>query len=156
MKKIYRELSNKWKKINFDPLEFSKFLKDMNWEDLNKNCKNGVFKRVFTNGKIVVKFNEEEDSKHTFSEYRSWLSSGLKRRDIMCPPLYYHKGLLFQPLLKNVYNGKMEDVPREVHILARKFKFSHYWNYGFMGDKIKFFDTDGLYYQLTDKEERVY
>ena len=151
----FLEIYNDWKTCDFDSVEFTHYLKKTKWIEINKRLKQGIFKRVFTKNSIVVKFDDEIGGRHTFSEYRSWVSSSKKRKVFICPSLFYKKGLLIQPLLKDVYRGKMERVPREIQLIAKKYKFSHWWNYGFLDGQLKFYDTDGLYYQLTDKEERV-
>jgi hypothetical protein len=155
MNKNYLEIYNDWKLCDFNSDEFSYFLKKSKWVEINKKFKKGIFKRVFTKNSIVVKFDDEICGSHTLGEYRSWAGSSEERRKFICPPLFYKKGLLIQPLLKDVYNGSMERVPRNIQLIAKKYRFSHWWNYGFLNGKLKFYDTDGLYYQLTDKEERV-
>lgn len=150
-REIFSELSKKWKEIDFDVDLFSKYLKKTGWKDINEKGKHGMFKRVFSKEGIVVKF---DDDRHTLSEHRAWLSSGNKRKKYICPSFFYYQSMLFQPLLSNVCDN-IDIVPREVHLIAKKFRFSHYWNYGFLDGKLKFFDTDRLYYQLTDKEERI-
>jgi hypothetical protein len=151
-----KELS-KWVECGFDSVKMGKFLSKNGWRDINKKG-NGVFKRVFVKDEFVLKFDmdkwENHMKSHTFSEYRSWLSSSKKRRSYICTPYLYFKGVLIQPRLENVCD-RMEEVPLEIQAIAEKFGFSHYWNYGYLKGKVKFFDTDSLYYELTDPEERV-
>lgn len=149
------ELFALWKSSEFDSILFSKKLKKLGWTDINKRMKKGIFKRVFSNGELVVKFDDELDGVHTRSEYLSYIRSSEKRKAFITPCLFYKNGLLFQPVLSNVYKGRMENVPRDVHLIAKQNKFSHFWNYGYLDGKLKFYDTDALYYKMTDKEERI-
>lgn len=151
----YLEIYNDWKTCNFNSVEFAYYLKKSKWLEINKKLKYGVWKRVFTKDSVVIKFDDEIGGKHTLGEHKSWTNSSKKRKDFICPSLFYKKGLLIQPLLEDVYRGRMERVPREIQLVAREHRFSHWWNYGFLNGKLKFYDTDGLYYQLTDKEERI-
>lgn len=144
-------ISKKWKELDFDIVLFSRYLIKTGWNDINKNGKHGMFKRVFSKDDIVVKF---DDDRHTLSEHKAWLSSSRERKQYICPSLFYYQSMLFQPLLSNVCDD-MTIVPRSIHLIAKRFRFSHYWNYGFLNGRVKFFDTDSLYYQLTDKEERI-
>lgn len=153
MKKHIKEACDKWRELNFDAYKFRKYLKKSGWVDINKK-QNGIFKYVFSKENIVIKFDMDGGT-HTCCEYKSWLQSGAKRKKYICPALHYYKGLLFQPLLSNVCDNQ-KTVLKKIHILARKCRFSHFWNYGYLNGDIKFFDTDSLYYKITDKEERVY
>lgn len=152
---IYSELFDIWKDSGFDSVLFSKRLKKLGWIDINKKFKHGIFKCVFAKDYIVVKFDDEIGGNHTKSEYLSYIRSSEKRRAFIVPCLFYKKGLLFQPLLNDVYTGEMENVSREIQLIAKENKFSHWWNYGYLDGSLKFYDTDSLYYQLTDKEERI-
>lgn len=151
----FLEIYNDWKICDFDSVEFTHYLRKTKWLEINKRLKQGIFKRVFAKNSIVVKFDDEIGGNHTLGEYKSWVNSSRERKNFICPSLFYKKGLLIQPLLEDVYRGKMERVSREIQLIAKKYKFSHWWNYGFLDGQLKFYDTDGLYYQLTDKEERV-
>lgn len=155
MNNLFQKECDKWLELNRDRKKFRRWLSRNGWVNINKK-RNGMFKSVYKKDSYVIKFDEWKDSSdHTFSEYLSYVHSSKERKSYICKPYLWYKGLLFQPLLENVCDN-IEAVPRKVHILARKFKFSHYWNYGYLGGKVQFFDVDSLYYVLTDREERVY
>lgn len=71
-------ISKKWKELDFDIVLFSRYLIKTGWNDINKNGKHGMFKRVFSKDDIVVKF---DDDRHTLSEHRAWLLSGREREN---------------------------------------------------------------------------
>ena len=158
MKNIYEELlkkeCSKWLELDQEPYDFKRWLRKRGWRDINPKMGRGIWKFVLSKDNVVIKFDEEISSNsHTRSEYLSLIHSSKPRRKYICPTLLYFKGLLFQPLLENVCDN-VDIVPDKVHRTARKYKFSHYWNYGYLHGKLKFYDTDSLYYVLTDKEER--
>ncbi len=153
MQHNFEKEMEKWDELKRDSRAFSKWLTKNKWKDVNKNLSRGMFKRVFLKANVILKFDDYIDGRsHTLSEHLSLIRSGKNRRRCICPSYKYYKGLLFQAALDNVCDD-MTAVPRKIHLLAKKFRFSHYWNYGFLNGQVKFFDTDGLYYQLTDKEE---
>lgn len=151
---LFAKECEKWVDYDKDPYKFSRWLLRNKWKNINPKFGRGMWKYVFSKNNIVVKFDQyPTGGNQTLSEYMSWVKSSNKRKNYICPPLLYYSGILFQPLLSNVCDN-MYIVPDKVHRLARRYRFSHFWNYGYLNGKIKFFDTDGLYYKLTDKEER--
>lgn len=152
-KSIIKEVCHKWDQLNHDIKKFKRWLNKNKWDNLNKNNKNGMFKKVYSKENLVVKF--DEDGEHVFSEYYEWKKASKKKRGFICPTLKFYDGLLFQVKLLDC-NRDISEVPNDIHKIAKKFRFSHYWNYGFLNGKVKFYDIDSMYYELTDPEEFPY
>lgn len=129
----------KWKLLNYDRKKMRSWLARHGfWQ-----CGKVTNKIAVTDGNIIVKFDASESwnrSNHTRAEHLAYARSKGDRKKYIVPTLAYHKGLLIQPFLQNV-NEEWE-TPNDAREIARKFRFSHHWHFGFLDGAIKFFDVD--------------
>lgn len=145
----YTDIFAKWDELDGDTKQFRKWLERNGYKHIARVS----FKAVYSDGQHVVKFDdgvhlskwgigENGEKGHTASEHRAWTRSknNPARRKYITPSLAYHRGVLIQPLLEDVI--ERYDAPAEVKRIALRKRFSHYWNFGFLRGKLKFFDVD--------------
>lgn len=134
-----QEIINKWKDVEYDRKTMRKWLACHGF----RQCGTVTNKIAVTDRTIIVKFdvvNSWDGSDHTRAEHLAYARSKGDRKKYIVPTLAYHKGLLIQPFLQNV-NEEWE-TPNDAREIARKFRFSHHWHFGFLDGAIKFFDVD--------------
>jgi len=158
---LFKDIFNKWDELNGDQEPFIVFLKKNKWKSLTRGF---TFKRAFYKDNFVLKFDagmkldnnkkpydgfehsgKNGEKSHTASENRHWQRSKNipHRAKYICPTTAYHRGLLIQPLLKNV-NPDMGTCEEKYLKIAIELRFSHFWHYGFLDGKVKWFDVDHL------------
>lgn len=105
------------------------------------------WKKVYSLDNVVMKFdspkNTESRNNHTGYEWRVWQRTSPYKRRFFAKCLGYHNGLLFQEKLEIVCEKSYCEC-EYAKSLGHKLRIMDWMNHGWIGDRLKFFDYDGM------------